>query len=141
MLEPLISKCVQDWLAQADCPAKPYLAYMQARGQLREVQIQALQTYLFLLLRGRNKSLAQLWAQGREGTQGVILRIKEPSFRACLSPCACLLGTPTSSSANCIHLYASPLPPQKYFNYLMPEMALWPCPPPAASPYAYGCAI
>ena len=64
MLEPLISKCVQDWLAQADCPAKPYLAYMQARGQLREVQIQALQTYLFLLLRGRNKSLAQLWAQG-----------------------------------------------------------------------------
>lgn len=64
MLEPLITRRVNDWLAQPSCPAQPYLRYMRSRGQLREVQIQALQTYLFLLLEGRNQSLAALWAQG-----------------------------------------------------------------------------
>lgn len=64
MLEPLISRSVNDWLAQVDCPAQPYLRYMRSRGQLREVQVQALQTYLFLLLEGRNQSLSTLWAQG-----------------------------------------------------------------------------
>ena len=64
MIEPLISAQVQHWLAQPNCPAAPLLAYMRAQGQLRDVQIAALQTYLYLLLQGRNQPLSQLWVQG-----------------------------------------------------------------------------
>ena len=64
MIEPLISAQVQHWLTQPNCPAAPLLAYMRAQGQLRDVQIAALQTYLYLLLQGRNQPLSQLWVQG-----------------------------------------------------------------------------
>lgn len=64
MIEPLIAARVQHWLAQPHCPATPLLAYMRSAGKLRDVQIAALQTYLYLLLEGKNQTLAQLWMQG-----------------------------------------------------------------------------
>lgn len=64
MIEPLIAARVQHWLAQPDCPATPLLAYMRSAGKLRDVQIAALQTYLYLLIKGQNQSLTQLWMQG-----------------------------------------------------------------------------
>jgi hypothetical protein len=64
MIEPFIAVRVQDWLATEHCPAKPLLAYMRAAGKLRDVQISALQTYLYLLLEGKNQTLTQLWMQG-----------------------------------------------------------------------------
>lgn len=64
MIEPLISTQVQHWLALPNCPAAPLLAYMRAQGKLRDVQIAALQTYLYLLLQGNNQPLTQLWMQG-----------------------------------------------------------------------------
>lgn len=64
MIEPLVSAQVQHWLATPNCPAAPLLAYMRTAGKLRDVQIAALQTYLYLLLEGKNKSLTQLWMQG-----------------------------------------------------------------------------
>ena len=64
MIEPFIAAQTQAWLAKPGCAAKPLLAYMRAAGKLRDVQIAALQTYLFLLLEGQNQSLPQLWQQG-----------------------------------------------------------------------------
>lgn len=64
MIEPLIAARVQAWLTAPNCPATPLLAYMRAAGKLRDVQIAALQTYLYLLLEGKNQTLAQLWMQG-----------------------------------------------------------------------------
>lgn len=64
MIEPLISAQVQHWLGQPNCPAGPLLAYMRQAGKLRDVQIAALQTYLYLLLHGQNQPLPQLWLQG-----------------------------------------------------------------------------
>lgn len=64
MLEPLIAAKVRHWLDQPGCPATPLLAYMRTAGKLRDVQIAALQTYLYLLLEGRNQALTQLWMQG-----------------------------------------------------------------------------
>lgn len=64
MIEPLIGAQVKHWLASPNCPAAPLLAYMRTAGKLRDVQIAALQTYLYLLLEGKNQSLTQLWMQG-----------------------------------------------------------------------------
>lgn len=64
MIEPFIAAQVSRWLAVPNCPATPLLAYMRTAGKLRDVQIAALQTYLFLLLEGKNQTLAQLWMQG-----------------------------------------------------------------------------
>lgn len=64
MLEPLIAAKVRYWLDQPDCPATPLLAHMRTAGKLRDVQIAALQTYLYLLLEGGNQALTQLWMQG-----------------------------------------------------------------------------
>lgn len=64
MIEPLIAARVQQWLSIPSCPARPLLAHMQSVGKLRNVQIAALQTYLYLLLEGKNQTLAQLWMQG-----------------------------------------------------------------------------
>lgn len=64
MIEPLIAARAQSWLAAPNCPASPLIAYMRSAGKLRDVQIAALQTYLYLLLEGKNQTLAQLWMQG-----------------------------------------------------------------------------
>ena len=64
MIEQLIAQRVREWLAGPHCPAAPLLAYMRTAGKLRDVQIAALQTYLYLLLHGNNQTLAQLWMQG-----------------------------------------------------------------------------
>ena len=64
MIEPLLAAQVHRWLATPNCPATPLLGYMRSAGKLRDVQIAALQTYLYLLLEGKNQTLAQLWAQG-----------------------------------------------------------------------------
>ena len=64
MIEPLIAAQVRAWFLQPGCPATPLVAYMRSAGRLRDVQIAALQTYLYLVLEGGNKSLTQLWMQG-----------------------------------------------------------------------------
>ena len=64
MIEPLVAARVKSWLAETNCPAAPLITYLHAAGKLRDVQIAALQTYLYLLLEGKNQSLAQLWMQG-----------------------------------------------------------------------------
>lgn len=64
MLHNLISQKAKQWLANSDCPVRQIIEYIQTRGELREAQIEAIGTYLFLKIEGKNKPLWQLFCEG-----------------------------------------------------------------------------
>lgn len=64
MLYSLVQAKKNRWLASNECTVKGLLAYIRGRGDLRDAQIEAIETYLFLKLVGGNKPLAQLFAEG-----------------------------------------------------------------------------
>jgi type III restriction enzyme len=64
MLEHLIKAKTQAWLSSDDCSVNDVVSYIRQRGKLRDTQIEALATYLFLKIEGRNKPLWQLFSEG-----------------------------------------------------------------------------
>jgi hypothetical protein len=64
MLDVLIAHRAQRWLAQPDCPARTLIEHMTARGGLRDAQIEAIKTYLFLKIEGGNRPLWRLFCDG-----------------------------------------------------------------------------
>ena len=64
MLQNLIRQKTTAWLNQSDCSVKPILDYIYKKGALRDAQIEALETYLFLKIKGQNKPLSQLMREG-----------------------------------------------------------------------------
>lgn len=64
MLEHLIKAKTQAWLSSDDCSVKDVINYIRQRGKLRDTQIEALETYLFLKIEGQNKPLWQLFSEG-----------------------------------------------------------------------------
>ena len=64
MLNTVIDKKKKEWLQSEDCPVKDLIKYMKEKGQLRVAQIEAIETYLFLKIKGENKPLWQLFAEG-----------------------------------------------------------------------------
>ncbi len=64
MLNALISQRAQSWFAQPDCPARAIIEHIRQRGFLREAQIEAIKTYLFLKIEGGNRPLWQLLCEG-----------------------------------------------------------------------------
>lgn len=64
MFYSIIQEKTQKWVSAPDCPIAPLMAYIRKRAALRETQISAIETYLFLKIQGRGKSLAQLFANG-----------------------------------------------------------------------------
>lgn len=64
MFHPVIKRKKNEWLAEEGCPVAPLLHYIKTTGELREAQIEAVETYLFLKLKGQNKPLWQLFAEG-----------------------------------------------------------------------------
>ena len=64
MLHSIINAKVQDWLHSQQCSIRPLLQYIRERGGLREAQVEAVETYLFLKISGLNKPLWQLFADG-----------------------------------------------------------------------------
>lgn len=64
MIYTLIQVKKNQWINSPNCPVKPMVDYMRQRGQLRDAQIEAIETYLFLKLEGGNKPLADLFAEG-----------------------------------------------------------------------------
>ncbi|MFZ5888761.1 MAG: hypothetical protein ACOYYF_14960 [Chloroflexota bacterium] len=57
MLHPIIEARKNQWLNAPKCPVKPMLDYMRQRGQLRDAQIAAIETCLFLKFEGGNVSI------------------------------------------------------------------------------------
>lgn len=64
MLNHLIFQKVGAWFQREDCVAKPIITYIQEKGFLRDAQIEAIKTYLFLKIEGANRPLWQLFCDG-----------------------------------------------------------------------------
>lgn len=64
MLHEVISRKAKAWLAQDDCPHKELFAHIIRQGGLRDAQIEALEVYLFLKIKGENKPLWRLFSEG-----------------------------------------------------------------------------
>lgn len=64
MLHQIVQSKKNEWLQSPDCTVRDLMGYIRQRGQLRDAQIEAIETYLFLKIRGGNKPLWQLFSEG-----------------------------------------------------------------------------
>jgi type III restriction enzyme len=64
MLNYIINQKKRIWLQSHDCPVKDLVLYMKEKGNLRDTQIEAIETYLFLKIEGQNKPLWKLFSDG-----------------------------------------------------------------------------
>lgn len=84
MLHNLIAPKTNQWLLGPDCPVKEIIAHIEKEGALRDAQVEAIKTYLFLKIEGRNKPLWQLFSEGffLNGQDLAKLNINEKARRA-----------------------------------------------------------
>ncbi|MBN8565721.1 MAG: DEAD/DEAH box helicase family protein [Flavobacteriales bacterium] len=64
MLHFIIQEKKNKWLKSNDCNISDLIVYIREKGQLRDTQIEAIETYLFLKIKGQNKPLWQLFSEG-----------------------------------------------------------------------------
>ena len=64
MLNTLISQKVSAWFGREDCPARQIVEHIQTVGFLRDAQLEAIKTYLFLKIEWGNQPLWQLFRDG-----------------------------------------------------------------------------
>lgn len=64
MFHQMISKARDQWLASAACPTKDLVQYIEHTDRMRDAQIDAIKTYLFLKIACGCKPLAQLFTDG-----------------------------------------------------------------------------
>lgn len=64
MLHNIIREKKNKWLQSDNCTISDLVKYIRNKGQLRDTQIEAIETYLFLKIEGQNKSLWQLFSEG-----------------------------------------------------------------------------
>ena len=64
MFYKLIEKKRNEWLASEDCTIKELLLYIEQRGMMRDAQLDAIKTYLFLKIACRNQPLWRLFVDG-----------------------------------------------------------------------------
>lgn len=68
MFYNIINNKRDQWLLHTDCPALPLIAYIEQRGKMRDAQVDAIKTYLYLKIECQNLPLAVLFKQGRFNT-------------------------------------------------------------------------
>lgn len=68
MFYHIITHKRDQWLSHPDCPALPLIAYMEQRGKMRDAQVDAIKTYLYLKIECQNLPLAELFKQGKFNT-------------------------------------------------------------------------
>ena len=64
MFYKLIEKKRNEWLVSDDCTIKDLLKYIGQRGMMRDAQMEAIKTYLFLKIACQNKPLWKLFVDG-----------------------------------------------------------------------------
>ena len=64
MLHQIIQQKKNQWLQSDDCTVIDLIKYIKEQGQLRDTQVEAIETYLFLKIEGENKPLWQLFSEG-----------------------------------------------------------------------------
>lgn len=65
MFYKLIEKKRNEWLHSGECTITELLQYIAQRGMMRDAQLEAIKTYLFLKIACQNKPLWQLFVEGR----------------------------------------------------------------------------
>ena len=68
MFYKMITNKRDQWLSSSECTVRDAIAYIQNRGQMRDAQIDAIKTYLFLKISCGCKPLADLFCQGAFNT-------------------------------------------------------------------------
>ncbi len=71
MFYSMIQKACEAWYASGHCPAESIIRYIEEDGHLRDAQVEAIRTYLFLKLAGRNHPLYTLFTEGFFCTQNL----------------------------------------------------------------------
>ena len=64
MLNQIISNKTIQWLQSPDCAIIELINYIKNKGELRDTQIEAIETFLFLKIQGQNKPLWELFSEG-----------------------------------------------------------------------------
>ncbi len=64
MLQNIITYKKNIWLNSPDCSIKSLVDYIRNTGGLRDTQVEAIEQYLFLKIKGENKPLWQLFSEG-----------------------------------------------------------------------------
>ena len=68
MFYKMIERARERWYASPNCTVKDLVDYMTRQGKLRDAQIDAIKTYLFLKIGCENKPLSVLFSSGRFNT-------------------------------------------------------------------------
>jgi type III restriction enzyme len=79
MLHNIIQGKKNQWLQSDECTVSDLVKYIRNEGKLRDTQIDAIETYLFLKIQGENKPLWQLFSEGffTNGTDLSVLNINQ----------------------------------------------------------------
>ena len=64
MLNEIVKLKTKQWLKSPDCTVKDLIKYIRNIGYLRDAQIEAIEIYLFLKIKGNNEPLWKLFAEG-----------------------------------------------------------------------------
>lgn len=64
MLNNIILEKKNKWLKSDDCTIRNLVKYIREKGHLRDTQIEAIESYLFLKIKGQNKPLWELFSEG-----------------------------------------------------------------------------
>jgi len=64
MLHKIVKEKKNKWLQSKDCSISGIVRYVREKGFLRDTQIEAIETYLFLKIQGQNLPLWQLFSEG-----------------------------------------------------------------------------
>ena len=68
MFYRIITNKRDQWLLRPNCTALPLIAYIEQRGKMRDAQVDAIKTYLYLKIECQNQPLAELFKQGKFNT-------------------------------------------------------------------------
>ena len=68
MFYKMIENARNRWYASAECTIKPMLDYIESKGMLRDAQINAIKTYLYLKISCESRPLADLFSEGKFNT-------------------------------------------------------------------------
>ena len=68
MFYKMIERKRDEWYASADCTVGSIISYMEQAGYMRDAQIDAIKTYLFLKIKCGCDTLASLFADGAFNT-------------------------------------------------------------------------
>ena len=99
MFYKLIEQKRDEWLRSELCSVRGLLAYIESTGKMRDAQVEAIKTYLFLKIACNNRPLWKLFAEGKfnslnidsvRGTSAALVELKHNPAAAALLEYACL---------------------------------------------------